>query len=158
MLIKKCVILCETIVCVKSVMFSVMFRLSCKSYPILYSMAYRWHFHSLTTDKNGPWDGPAAEDWFHWCGEHGIWHCKGHLDWWVGAEPLRHIRDIQGEKFTFCVFPLQGNVTPVNIKVSAPSSRNLGRFQVVTSSLSGQVGLLNSEQFRITVTDKLSSE
>lgn len=63
----------------------------------------------------------------------------------------------QGEKFTFYVFPLQGNVAPVNIKVSAPSSRNLGRFQVVTSSsLSGQVGLLDSEQFRITVTVKLS--
>lgn len=122
-------------------------------------LACCWSFHwnlSLPLDQDGPWDGPAAEDWFHRCRKHGLWHHKGHLVWWVIRELLKRSREVstKGVNSFLCV-PVKGNVLPVNVKVSAPSSRNLGRFQVLffpPPPLLGWLGLQDTKQFRIMVT------
>lgn len=59
---------------------------------------------------------------------------KGILSGESGESCWKREQDVlsKGAKSVFCV-PFKGNVLPVNVKVSAPSSRNLGRFQVLFS-------------------------
>lgn len=91
-----------------------------------------WHWNvSFLLDQNGPWDGPAAEGRFYRCRKHGFRNHEGHDVRWQKRESTQSwslffwVTTSNGGYVHF-----KGNILPGNVKVSAPSIRNLGRFQV----------------------------